>query len=232
MLDAERQINSLLTIQNVNLDSPFLFNNKNIQLYLDRAMDAIIHENSIFMEIGAFAGQSAKLWIDSLEASFLDCPLVIVDPYSPGAANNQDSYLVMERMLDIVKKYPSSSVYRLYSDDFFKIAKGLIIPYRDKKIPLPGNVSFALVDGDHTPAGEIRDIRSTAELLSEKAFVVVDDVHVALDEIRHTVEDVFKGSSAYLWTYGLTDIQQCYIWKGIEPPLDLLSQDEKLTKWL
>lgn len=229
MLDHERQEGSLLTFASAQVEKPFLHNYKNIQSYLDRCIDQF-NRDAIFFEIGAFAGQSAKLWIESLEAAFCDSPLVIVDPYSPGSANNQDSYLVMSKMLDVIKNYQSSHFYRLYSDHFFKIANSLKIPYRDRILPF-GQISFALIDGDHTPIGEIRDIEGVAPFLAEKAFVVIDDVHVALSQIREKVFNLFPGAGIYLWSHEVSDIQQCYIWKGIEVPKDLVSQDSKLKPW-
>lgn len=211
------------------LSKPALYNHEFIKKAAARVFEDF-DEHSMAFEIGAFAGKSVEMWLELMNENSLSNPMVVVDPYSISSVNNLDCGEFVNCLYETMKAHDQCFFFRQYSDDFFRIAGNLMIPKKRNIQPF-GEIQFALVDGDHAPQVQARDISNTHKYTGDRYFVVCDDIHFDFEGISDHIEDTFKEAEIRYWRGGPLNIAQAYIWCGHEVPEDLISQ-VKEGEWL
>lgn len=202
------------TLEGKRKDS-LLYNFPKVMSYFSQALDEIGKNEHIF-EVGAYRGGASAEFLRLRDMKGGNNQLIIVDPYMvEGLSKFDPPKETMDSMLAKVEPYKNWTFYQQMSDEFFNNVKLSPLIFGDNKI------GAALLDGDHTPEGECRDISNTIPCLGEKFLVVVDDIHCGpqypegLGIVTDHIYKVFKDCYIRTVDHGL--VQQAYIWKGFRP---------------
>lgn len=144
----------------------------------------LLPSNLKMIEIGCYAGESTKMFLDSGKVS----KLYAVDPFI-GGYDPQDVY-VDEYPFEDVFNYFKDNILNKYFDDVVELYKMLSIEAADKLLKF-APFDFVYIDGDHTYEGIKQDIRSYLPLIKDGGIIAGHDYNTCFEGVKIAVDGFF-----------------------------------------
>lgn len=178
---------------------------------LNQAIKDGLNPIGTWVEFGMFRGGSLRLWKQVADLYNCEPNMIGVDPYIVGTFSpGEDVEAFMEVGIARLKQFHRWQFYRMKAQDWLS----------DYAKRFEGQISFALVDGSHETYRMLIEIELLIPLLSQKAFVIVDDIHNEpnfpdrYEQIAKALNKLCEDKQ-FRWIPQKGKFQQAYLFKNL-----------------